>query len=387
MLARELLEVERVAAAGLVDRAADGAGDAGAEQGLGVGEGERAEGVLDHGAVALGGGERGGEQRAHGRGAEGEREQDAAARRSSQQRRDELQRRVVGPVEVVEDDHHRLARGEPSEQGADGAVGAVALVLQAGGHAADGGDDRGELRQLVADQPLQPVDAEERGVVGERVLPDAERAARARARRRGRAARGGRSARAVSSSSRRVLPIPPSPLNAITAPWRWFESLQRLVDCRQLRAPSEDGHYAPNLTARHPVREMARIHHQLSPPKVRHKMQFKTLAAAGAAAPSPLASPRAAATTRPARARRPRPTAKAAATPVATIPALTGKDTAVTLDAGFVKALGDLKLTPAPVGTAEISKAGVASVPDHRRQRDLLHAGHRVPVRAGHDRP
>ena len=54
---------------------------------------------------------------------------------------------------------------------------------------------------------------------------------------------------------------------------------------------------------------------------------------------------------------------KAAATPVATIPALSGKDTAVTLDSGFVKALGTLKLTPAPVGTADISKAGVASFP------------------------
>jgi hypothetical protein len=49
--------------------------------------------------------------------------------------------------------------------------------------------------------------------------------------------------------------------------------------------------------------------------------------------------------------------------PVAEIPALTGKDTAVTLDSGFVKALGSLKLTPAPVGTAQISKAGVASFP------------------------
>src|SRR3954464_709484 len=54
---------------------------------------------------------------------------------------------------------------------------------------------------------------------------------------------------------------------------------------------------------------------------------------------------------------------KAAATPVAQIPSLTGKDTAVTLDSGFVQALGTLKLTPAPVGTAEISKAGVASFP------------------------
>ena len=52
-----------------------------------------------------------------------------------------------------------------------------------------------------------------------------------------------------------------------------------------------------------------------------------------------------------------------AATPVAEIPTLTGKDTAVTLDAGFVTALGDLKLTPAPVGDAKISKAGVASFP------------------------
>src|SRR4051812_23243622 len=49
--------------------------------------------------------------------------------------------------------------------------------------------------------------------------------------------------------------------------------------------------------------------------------------------------------------------------PVAEIPSLTGKDTAVALDAGFVKALGQLKLTPAPVGTAQISKAGVASFP------------------------
>jgi hypothetical protein len=59
-------------------------------------------------------------------------------------------------------------------------------------------------------------------------------------------------------------------------------------------------------------------------------------------------------------------TAKTAATavkPVAEIPALTGKDTAVTLDSGFGDALGSLKLTPAPVGTAEISKAGVASFP------------------------
>ena len=49
--------------------------------------------------------------------------------------------------------------------------------------------------------------------------------------------------------------------------------------------------------------------------------------------------------------------------PVAQIDQLTGRTTAVTLDAGFVEALTSLKLTPAPVGDAKISKAGVASFP------------------------
>ncbi|MDO9356842.1 MAG: hypothetical protein Q7T55_24310 [Solirubrobacteraceae bacterium] len=40
-----------------------------------------------------------------------------------------------------------------------------------------------------------------------------------------------------------------------------------------------------------------------------------------------------------------------------------GVDTQVTLDAGFVEALGTLKLTPAPVGDAQITKAGVAKFP------------------------
>jgi hypothetical protein len=49
--------------------------------------------------------------------------------------------------------------------------------------------------------------------------------------------------------------------------------------------------------------------------------------------------------------------------PVAQIDQLSGKSTAVALDGGFVDALGQLKLTPAPVGSAAISKAGVASFP------------------------
>jgi hypothetical protein len=49
--------------------------------------------------------------------------------------------------------------------------------------------------------------------------------------------------------------------------------------------------------------------------------------------------------------------------PVGEFKTLTGNSTSVALDAGFVKALGTLKLTPAPIGTATISPAGVASFP------------------------
>ena len=49
--------------------------------------------------------------------------------------------------------------------------------------------------------------------------------------------------------------------------------------------------------------------------------------------------------------------------PVADVSSLTGQSTAVTLDAGFVDALKQLKLTPSPLGDASISAAGVASFP------------------------
>ena len=54
---------------------------------------------------------------------------------------------------------------------------------------------------------------------------------------------------------------------------------------------------------------------------------------------------------------------KATPKPVAQIDQLSGRSTAVALDAGFVSALESLKLTPAPVGDAKISEAGTASFP------------------------
>ena len=56
-------------------------------------------------------------------------------------------------------------------------------------------------------------------------------------------------------------------------------------------------------------------------------------------------------------------TQEATPEPVAKIDALTGRNTDVTLDAGFVEALTSLKVTPAPVGDATISDKGVARFP------------------------
>ncbi|RFA14231.1 hypothetical protein B7R22_11360 [Subtercola boreus] len=50
-------------------------------------------------------------------------------------------------------------------------------------------------------------------------------------------------------------------------------------------------------------------------------------------------------------------------TPLASIPALSGKDTAVTVDAGFLAALKSLGLTPGVIGTATLSTAGVLDFP------------------------
>ena len=49
--------------------------------------------------------------------------------------------------------------------------------------------------------------------------------------------------------------------------------------------------------------------------------------------------------------------------PVAQVDSLTGRQTAVTLDSGFVEALTTLKVTPGPVGDAKITPSGNATFP------------------------
>src|SRR3954467_6890131 len=57
------------------------------------------------------------------------------------------------------------------------------------------------------------------------------------------------------------------------------------------------------------------------------------------------------------------PSSSSTPKPAAKTDQLSGRDTAVALDGGFVKALTSLKLTPAPVGDAKISSAGTATFP------------------------
>jgi hypothetical protein len=55
--------------------------------------------------------------------------------------------------------------------------------------------------------------------------------------------------------------------------------------------------------------------------------------------------------------------ATASPKPVAQIDSLSGRQTEVALDAGFVDALGTLELTPAPIGDGQITRDGVARFP------------------------
>ena len=74
--------------------------------------------------------ERGRETLRHLAGAVRQRHEHGRGRRPAQQRAEQLDRRRVGPVEVVEHEHERLRRREPLEQRAHGAVAAIALVLE-----------------------------------------------------------------------------------------------------------------------------------------------------------------------------------------------------------------------------------------------------------------
>ncbi len=168
----QLLEVERVAAALAVEQRERAL----AEQGVGLGLRERTETDLGDHPVAAGGLQRREQAVRDLAGAEGERDQHRRHGRAAQQVGDQLERGVVGPLHVVEDEHDRVAHGHPLEQGAHRAVGVEALVLQpARPRGGGGGEDAGQLADAVADQGLQATLAEARDVVVEGIDPGGER--------------------------------------------------------------------------------------------------------------------------------------------------------------------------------------------------------------------
>ena len=111
--------------------------------------------------------------------ARGEREQHRRRGRAAEQRADQLDRRRVGPVDVVEDQHQRLRRREPLEQLPDRAVGAVALVLERDlarlGVLGERWQDARQLRPHVVLDRLEAARLEGADVLVERVHEDPER--------------------------------------------------------------------------------------------------------------------------------------------------------------------------------------------------------------------
>ena len=243
VLARELLQEERVAAARLVDLAAHRAGDRRSPSSASASANDSApSGCSITRAVALGGRQRGGEQRPHRRGPERQREQRprpaagaAADAATSSSDASSAQCRSSSTSTTGWRWRQRL------QQRAHRAVRAVALVLQAGRDAPDGRQHRRQLGQLVAHEPLEPVDAEERRVLGQRVLPDAERQLALELRR----APAEHEVSAARAARAELVEQPRLADPALAARTRSprpgaARALQRVVDRRELRAPPEE---------------------------------------------------------------------------------------------------------------------------------------------------
>ena len=148
--ARELLEVEGIAAALLVQR---GRVDAVSQELARLLERERRELEPREPSRAVGAFERSGQPLRALSWADRHREQHGRRRRAAQERADQLDRPGVGPVQVVEDQDERLRRREQLQQLADGAVRAVALVLERRPAA---GVERDQAREARVRAPREP---------------------------------------------------------------------------------------------------------------------------------------------------------------------------------------------------------------------------------------
>ena len=171
--ARELLQVERVAAAHDAEPVRPrGVGPA-RQQRHGVGLGQRAElDALDD-AAPLGGLERRGQPPAPLPLAARERDDEAARRRPPQHVREHLDRRLVGPVQVVEHQQQPAPGRQPLEQAGDGPV--RAEPPRAVRPPLERREDGAEIRRRLAGDAREARRVEAGEVLVERVDQDPER--------------------------------------------------------------------------------------------------------------------------------------------------------------------------------------------------------------------
>jgi hypothetical protein len=108
-----------------------------------------------------------------------EHHQHTGGRRAAQQRAHQLRRRVVSPMEVIEDEHQRLGRREPLKQLAHRPVDPIPLDLKCRATTNDkrgqGGKDLAELGAHVVVETMQPARLKASDVVVERVHEHPER--------------------------------------------------------------------------------------------------------------------------------------------------------------------------------------------------------------------
>ena len=144
------------------------------------------------------------------------RDQHRRRRRPAQKRAEQLDRRGIRPVHVVQSEHERLGCRHPLEQLPHRAMRAVALVLEGRLAARRNRTARGDPRELAAHIAVERVEAarvETGDVLVERVHedPEGQVALELRGAAREHDAAASRRRACPSSPSRRVLPMPGSP--------------------------------------------------------------------------------------------------------------------------------------------------------------------------------
>ena len=176
--ARELQQEERVAAALAIHVLAFAGWDS-AEQLARRGARERCDVQAQRLLSAHRSGERAGQGRRELRGAEPERQQHAGAGWMSQEVDEQLDRRGIGPVHVVERDEDVAVGGQRSEEVADGAIGPIALLRRhrrsLRSDRLEGREDAGQLRREVAGERGAPRRAQSQQPVVQGVGERAER--------------------------------------------------------------------------------------------------------------------------------------------------------------------------------------------------------------------